>query len=126
MSQQITVSILGDITALVTYHYPKPFVINFTLPYDSKTGYVTIIDGIEYKFDDRDTLEAFFQKRLPSIAIPAAISNILLLKSNYEPKAERIYGTDLVLIQKELDKLPRKKYTDITELINDCLPVFDY
>ena len=127
MSQQITVSISGDITALVTYHYPPPFTIDFIEPYNSNSGYRTsVIDGAKHEFDNRDALGAFFQERLPSVSIAPAISNILLLKSKYKPKAECIYGTDLKLIQSELDKLPRKRYEDVQELINDCLPVFDY
>lgn len=125
MSQQLAVFISGDTTALVTYHYPRPFSIEYTDPYTPKIGYKTTIDGIEYKFHDNDALETFFSKRMIALSISPDISNILLLKSSYQPVATHIYGADIKLIQRELDKLPRKKYSDVKQLINDCLPVYD-
>lgn len=73
-----------------------------------------------------ERVETFFNERMRTLSIAPQIDNIILLKSSYKRKAPYIYGRDLYKIQHELDILPRKKYTDVKKLINDCLPNFDY
>lgn len=125
MSNQFAVSIQnGDIIALVAYHYPKPLMIDYN-PYHHPPKYYTNIDGVEAEWEKEEDLLAILEQAYRDIHVPAAISNIVFLKTEYYQGALKIYGNDLLSIRAELAKIPHRTYESAEELMEDCMPTLD-
>lgn len=122
---QIAVPPNEDITALVTYHFPKPFSIEYEYLPGKGRKYWTIVEGQKITFDSEDHVLAWLEDARHQIpTIPATISNIHFLRTRYVAEALKIYGNDLKVIQRELDKIPRRTYETAQEMLNDCTPIY--
>lgn len=122
---QIAVPIQNsEIIALVTWYYPKPFQIQYE-DYSSPPGYVVRQGADADKFFPKEKILEYLETQRPGIVMPARISNIEFLMGSYEPKALKIYGTDLVQIEREIDRIPGRQYDTAEEILTDCTP-YDY
>lgn len=119
MSQQITVILSNNVTALVDYYFATPFVISNEF---HSNEYTLSALGETTLFNSKDDILKWLDKSLNSIAIPARILKVTFLKENYNRKALIVSGNDLRLIESELDKIPRFKYQTAEAPLYACLP----
>lgn len=127
MSHQIAIPIHnGEITALVTYHFPKPYEVQID-HYSNPRIWIIRQNSVEkMRHKERDQVIHWLETQRPGIAMPARISNIEFLMASYEPKALKIYGSELSLIEREIAKIPPFKYETAENLLEDCTPNYDF
>lgn len=117
MSQQTTVKISDQLTALITYHFP--------LPVKYHGGYI-IENGNQMSIKDNEDAGKYFEQlHKENIAIPAKISNVLLLQSEYKRQALQLYGTDLAAIQKAVNDIPMMEF-ETPKALQDYCTIYDY
>lgn len=115
----------GAITALVTYHYPAPYRVEYRY-YEDK-GYIVLQNGEEIqRFPDHDALLGWLETIRSGTIVKPEIANIIFLRSRYEPEAIQIYGSDLDCIGKKLGLIYYRQYATAQELLDHCTPNYDY
>lgn len=115
----------GEVIAFVTYHFPPPFQIR-PIYEGRETKYTTTVEGTELLFENQEKVLEWLEKARPIIAIPATISNIEFLASEYEAKALKIFGSDIKAIGAELAKVSPRKYNSAEDMLRDCTPEYDF